>query len=313
MKFRKFSLAFMLSSAVIIGNAFAASSFETAQTWIHSIYVNGQHADYVTTDGTLLQPLMFQDSVYIPLRAAGDWMGKNVSWDAASRTIVLSGSTSQKVSFSNSSGNVVRTKSVQVCPDISVVLDGSEKIFLSASGDVIYPLICDDMSYLPIRAIGELTGYQVRWTKQGTMQSVYLSDQTTNDQLQTAKQYLSDVRKECEVLSENGALLIRETDTAAMMSELENIEKATTNLRALTFPADGPLAGYEDEFQQAYQQLEDVYPQVMELVKSGANSSECQDVIWGTTSDLFAHEMILQGHFVSSVADRAETYLSQLS
>lgn len=304
-----------ISACILLAGSLTAQAVDssTAQTWVHPIYVNGQHADYTAADGTLLQPLMFQDSIYIPLRAVGDWMGKNVSWDTASRTITMSGTVPQKVSFSNAGGNTARTTPVQVCPDISVVLDGSKKIFRSASGEVIYPLICDDYSYLPLRAVGELTGYQVRWEEQGSARLIYLSDQTTKEQLQAARQYIADVKKECEVLAQNGALLIKETDRSKLLSELKNIENASANLRALTFPADGPLTGYQEEFQQAYRHLEDVCPQVRKIAESGASVAACQDVIWGTTSDMFPHEMILQGHFVAKIADAAETYLTQLS
>ena len=97
MNFKRNITAAACVCAVLAGGLTAQAAAGTAKKWVHSIYVEGQHADYVTDEGTLLYPLSYQDSVYIPLRAVGDWMGKTVSWDAGSRTITLSGNIPQEI------------------------------------------------------------------------------------------------------------------------------------------------------------------------------------------------------------------------
>lgn len=56
-----------------------------------------------------------------------------------------------------------REITAQVRPDFTVKVDGEEKVFKSADGDVVYPIIHDGTTYLPLRAIGELMGKKVYW------------------------------------------------------------------------------------------------------------------------------------------------------
>ena len=58
------------------------------------IYAEGIPAAFPSEDGkTVYTALSYNGSTYMPLRTVGRWMGKNISWDGASRTVFLSGTT----------------------------------------------------------------------------------------------------------------------------------------------------------------------------------------------------------------------------
>lgn len=50
-------------------------------------------------------------------------------------------------------------------PDITIVIDGSERTFYNVNGQQVHPISCNDTTYLPLRAIGELMGKVVTWNK----------------------------------------------------------------------------------------------------------------------------------------------------
>ena len=117
----------------------------------------------------------YNGSTYIPVRSAGEWMGKQVSWDAATQTVSLSGnqdavvhpseeaSVTGAVRFGEFSSPHGGTAEASLCPDISVSLDGKVQTFKNEQGTVIYPIRMANVTYLPLRSIGELTGYEVTW------------------------------------------------------------------------------------------------------------------------------------------------------
>lgn len=55
------------------------------------------------------------------------------------------------------------TAQAALCPDIAVSLDAAVQTFQNEQGSVIYPIRMANVTYLPLRSIGELTGYEVSW------------------------------------------------------------------------------------------------------------------------------------------------------
>ena len=65
----------------------------------------------------------------------------------------------------------------QLRPDFSIVIDGEERTFKNAAGEVVYPILYEGTTYLPVRAIGELMGKTVYWYEND--KKIEFKDQTT--------------------------------------------------------------------------------------------------------------------------------------
>lgn len=54
-----------------------------------SVIVDGEKQTFTDANGTEVYPLVYNGTTYLPVRAIGNLMGKNVYWDAATSTITL--------------------------------------------------------------------------------------------------------------------------------------------------------------------------------------------------------------------------------
>lgn len=132
--------------AILIDGA-ARTFYDAAGKEVHAVFYNGTH--------------------YLPVRAIGELMGKNVNWDGDTRTITLSSPrTAQAAAGTPDSQTGDVSVTAQLRPDITIVVDGTVRAFTDAKGGAVYPLLLEGTNYLPVRAIGELMGKSVSWDSQ---------------------------------------------------------------------------------------------------------------------------------------------------
>lgn len=165
----------VLAASLTVG-ALAASQPYTANATLSpnvTVKIDGVEQTFYSAQGKGVHPIIYNGTTYIPLRAVGELMGKNVNWDGTTGTASLSGT--------RTTGNVTGTpdtaaKRTDVTftlrPEYHIVIDGTERTFVNANGTKIDPAIYNGSIYLPLRAIGEIMGKRVSWD--GATQTVRL-------------------------------------------------------------------------------------------------------------------------------------------
>ena len=130
----------------------------------YTILIDGISREFYNVSGTEVHPLVYSGSTYLPVRAIGELMGKNVDWNQSTKTVTLAGARTTGNVIGRTDTDAVReTVTAELHPDFTIVVDGTARTFRDVDGDQVYPLLYRGSTYLPLRAIGELMGKTVDW------------------------------------------------------------------------------------------------------------------------------------------------------
>jgi len=145
------------------------------------IYIDGELQTFSDANGTPVYPVLYNGSTYLPLRAVGDALGMTVGWDGTTQTVTLD--SSENLSEKSSSPTnpdttaVITPVSAQLRPDFKIYINGELQEFKNASGNIVYPLLYNGSTYLPLRSVGDALNMNVSWD--GENQIVRLTKQVT--------------------------------------------------------------------------------------------------------------------------------------
>lgn len=171
--------AMALSAALTVGASAATNVTATMRPDV-TVRIDGIARDFYNAQGKEVHPILYNGTTYIPLRAIGELMGKNVNWDQATGTASIGGTRTTGTVSGTPDTNAKRADvTFTLRPEYHIVIDGTERTFVNVNGEKVDPAICNGSIYLPIRAIGEIMGKQVSWD--GTTNTVLLDSVSGGD------------------------------------------------------------------------------------------------------------------------------------
>lgn len=129
-----------------------------------TVQVDGTTRTFFNVNGVQVHPVLYNGTTYLPVRAIGELMNKNVNWDQNTLTVTLSSPRTATATTGTRDANPKQqTVQAQLRPDFTIIVDNVTRTFTDANGTRVYPLLYQGSTYLPVRAIGELMGKAVAW------------------------------------------------------------------------------------------------------------------------------------------------------
>lgn len=139
-----------------------------------TIEVDGDKTTFFDVSGNEVQPIVYNGTTYLPVRAIGELMGKNVNWDQNTLTVTIAGERTTAAVKGEEDENAKEAEvTVQIRPDFTIVVEGKKRGFADAKGNTAYALLYNGSTYLPLRAIGEMMGKNVLWIEDTQTVSLY--------------------------------------------------------------------------------------------------------------------------------------------
>ncbi|MDR3766990.1 MAG: copper amine oxidase N-terminal domain-containing protein [Butyricicoccus sp.] len=275
--------------------AFAAGT-ATAQAWRNLLYVEGTPVQCVDAKGAAMPFLEYQGSVYVTLRSVGQWMGKEVGWDAATQTVLLSGEREPETQASTTYAPEQGSLTIEPAPEVKIQVDGQVRSFTGADGKPVYPLLYRDTTYLPVRAVGELLGLEVEWSQEGAVESVRIQNALTESQRQQLETYVrAALPLANQVMQTYAALQNCPDDAEKALALCEDLQDTLGQLSELERPRITSCSLHYEELDANIARAMERTEKFQKAVQDGAKPADSYTILDASqpgTNDYFGDQYI---------------------
>ena len=135
------------------------------------ISINGEIKQPTDVDGNPVYPIIYNDTIYVPLSGVSYLFSKSIEWDSVKKTAKI---TDQKVS-TPAVKLTTKPKSklltgVRPDPKLKITYNGKAKQFYDANNKEVYPIEAGGRIYISLRGAALLFGKSAKWdSKKKTM------------------------------------------------------------------------------------------------------------------------------------------------
>lgn len=137
-KFLLFTLIFAM-----IMSAIPVSAAENTVT----VTLNGEVIDCRDVNGNEVPPMLIDGTTYLPVRAIVTALELDITWHDETKSVFING----------------EPENAEKSDNVNIYINGEKFTAKDATGKVVYPILKDGTTYLPIRAVGEAFGQLVNW------------------------------------------------------------------------------------------------------------------------------------------------------
>ena len=140
-----------------------------------TILYNEQELGFTDVNGTAVYPIIYGGTTYIPVRGVSRLMGENIEWEPMNQIVFIGKTISQPFKGTGSVEPLVtsvlplasrpeqKVITVYLKPDVKIMYDFVIQEFRDVNQRVVYPIIYQGTTYLPVRAISGLMGASIEW------------------------------------------------------------------------------------------------------------------------------------------------------
>lgn len=133
-------------AAILLVVALFIWAFPTFASESITVSLDGEIIDCKDANGNSIPPFIVDGTTYVPLRAIASALNLEIEWDNHTKTVFINGVADAKLT-----------------DNVNIYINGSLFTAKDVNGKVVYPILRDGTTYLPVRAIGEAFDKRVIW------------------------------------------------------------------------------------------------------------------------------------------------------
>ena len=115
-----------------------------------SVTIDGETIECVNAAGLPVSPILVDGTTYLPVRAVANALELDIAWDNDTRSVFINGA----------------PESAEKGDEINIFINGAKFTAKDAAGNTVNPILYEDTTYLPIRAIGEAFDKNISWDQE---------------------------------------------------------------------------------------------------------------------------------------------------
>lgn len=181
-----------------------------------TVELDGKVIECTDANGNPVSPLLINGTTYLPVRAIANALGLDVQWDGATQSVFINGVSV----LAKKTGN------------INIFINGAAFTAKDVNGNVVYPILQNGTTYLPVRAIADAFDKDVEWID--ATKTVKL----TTKQAPVVEVTVIDKTKTYAFVNTVTGKALTATDHYTLVSE-DFTEKASQGFRFAFAPVDG--------------------------------------------------------------------------
>lgn len=199
--------ALLLAAVLVFSFMTVASAEDILQNSGITVTINSEPVTFDT------EPIVISDRTFVPIRAVCEKLGADVYWDETDQTVlIVKNSIKLELEIDSKIMNVINSESYE--DFMNAVNSGNDEQVLKEVAMDVAPIIHNDRTLLPIRAVCEALGTNVGWDEATSEVIITCTEEMLNDKnrdktfFDKLKEYSDAVRKAEAAAAENMIVIV---------------------------------------------------------------------------------------------------------
>lgn len=222
-----------------------------------TIILNGTISTFFNANGEVVHPIIFNGSTYLPIRAVAKLLDEEIQWDSVNQTIYIGKTLLNPNKVKRTTPEVIEQPGSIVSymkvfkddaylkPNIKIMYDFVFQQFYNVNNDLVYPLIYQGTTYLPVRSVSQLMNMPVVWNASSKTIVIGSAEKPVIEEKTKNSEFLIDIFNKQLAVYDDSTVSIQNMSRAQSFDDIAQIRAQITEYNNVVVSELESLANYD--------------------------------------------------------------------